>query len=142
MVLAACEKKHLFSRLADNPQNEISNSLSSSFSAALALTFTVSLALRADVVAEHRAEHEVFFGREQVERSCLNHAYGVKALLSAELQVQAVVANGLYDVFYVLAFQSAYGKVLVFLVEREEHHTAHSLLVFVDMVHQNLHVYW
>ena len=65
-----------------------------------------------------------------------------QALLSAEIQVQAVVANGLYDVFYVLAFQSAYGKVLVFLVEREEHHTAHSLLVFVDMVHQNRHVYW
>ena len=82
-------------------------------SAALALTLTVSLTLRADVVAEHSAEHEVFFGREQVERSCHNHAYGVKALLSAEIQVQAIVANGLYDVFYVLAFQSAYGALHV-----------------------------
>ncbi len=41
-----------------------------------------------------------------------------------------------------LAFQSTYGKVLIFLVKSEEHHTAHSLLVFVDMIHQHFHFYW
>ena len=35
----------------------------------------------------------------------------------------------------------AYGELLIFSVEGEKHHTAHTLLVFIDVVHQNLHVY-
>ena len=105
------------------------------------LALTISLALRADVIAKHCAEHEILFGSEQVERPCHNHAYSVETLLSAEIQIQSIVADRLNDIFDVLAFQSAYGKILVFLVESEEHHLAHSLLVFVDVVHQNLHVY-
>ena len=105
------------------------------------LALTVSLALRADVIAKHCAEHEILFGSEQVERPCHNHAYSVETLLFAEIQIQSIVAYRLDDILDVLAFQSAYGKILVFLVESEEYHLAHSLLVFVDVVHQNLHVY-
>lgn len=108
---------------------------------AFVLTLTVSLALRTDVIAKHCTEHEILFGSELVEGTCHNHSYGIKTLLPAEVKIQAFVANWLDDIFDVLAFQSTYGKVLIFLIESEEHHTAHSLLIFVDMVHQNLHVY-
>ena len=106
------------------------------------LTLTVPLALSAYIISKHSPEHKVLLRREQVERPCYNHAYSVKTLLSTEIQVKAVAAYRLDNVFDVLAFQSADCKILVLLVESEEYHTAHSLLIFVDMVHQNLHVYW
>ena len=86
---------------------------------AFVLALTISLALGANVIAQHRAEHEVLLGSEQIERTCHNDAYGVEALLAAEVEVPAVVANWLDYVFYVLTFQFAYGKVLIFFVEGE-----------------------
>ena len=108
---------------------------------AFVLTLTIPLALCANVIAQHRTEHEILLRSEQIEGARYNHAYGVEALLAAKVKVQTVVANGLDHVFDVLAFQTAYGEVLILLVEGEQHHSAHSLLVFVDVVHQNLHVY-
>ena len=52
---------------------------------AFVLALTTSLALGANVIAQHRAEHEVLLGSEQIERTCHNHAYGVEALLAAEV---------------------------------------------------------
>ena len=86
---------------------------------AFVLALTISLALRTNVIAQHCAEHEVLLGSEQIERTCHNYAYGVETLLAAEVEVQAVVANWLDYVFGVLAFQFAYGKVLIFFVEGE-----------------------
>ena len=108
---------------------------------AFALTLTEPLALRAYVIAKHRAEHEILFGGEMIEGTRHNHADGIKALFSSEIQIQAIIAHWLNHELDVLAFQSVYGKVLIFLVESEEHHTAHALFVFVDVVHQNFHVY-
>ena len=62
------------------------------------LTLAEALALGTDVVAEHGAENEVFFGSELVERTVDNHADGIQALLLSEEKVQTVVAHGLYDV--------------------------------------------
>ena len=110
-------------------------------SVASVLAFTITLALCADVVAEHCAEHEVFFRSEEVERSRYDHPYGVKTFLPSEIQIEAVTANRLDYVADVLALQPSYGELLIFSVEGEKHHTAHTLLVFIDVVHQNLHVY-
>lgn len=84
---------------------------------AFVLALTISLALRTNVIAQHCAEHEILLGSEQIERTCHNYAYGVETLLAAEVEVQAVVANWLDYVFDVLAFQFAYGKVLIFLLK-------------------------
>ena len=108
---------------------------------AAALALAVALTLGADIITQHGAEHEVLFGGEQIERARHHHAYGIETLLAPEVKIEAVVAHGLDDVVDVLALQTAPGKFLILLVEREEHHTAHSLLVFVDMVHQYLHIY-
>ena len=104
--------------------------------------FAIALALHADVVAQHGTEHEILLGSELAQRACGYHAYGIEALLAPEVEVQTVVAYGLYDVRYVLPFQALYGKFFVFLVECEEHHAAYTFLVFIDVVHENLHVYW
>ena len=110
-------------------------------SVASVLAFTITLALCADVVAEHCAEHEVLFRSEEVERSRYDHPYGIETFLPAEIQIEAVTANRLDYVADVLALQPSYGELLIFSVEGEKHHTAHTLLVFIDVVHQNLHVY-
>ena len=52
---------------------------------AFVLALTISLALRTNVIAQHCAEHEVLLGSEQIERTRYNHAYGVEALLTAEV---------------------------------------------------------
>ena len=52
---------------------------------AFVLALTISLALCTNVIAQHCAEHEVLLGSEQIERTCHNHAYGVEALLAAEV---------------------------------------------------------
>ena len=51
------------------------------------LTLAEALALGTDVVAEHGAENEVFFGSELVERTVDNHADGIQALLLSEEKV-------------------------------------------------------
>ena len=52
---------------------------------AFVLALTISLALCTNVIAQHGAEHEVLLGSEQIEGTCYNHAYGVEALLTAEV---------------------------------------------------------
>ena len=52
---------------------------------AFVLALTISLALFTNVIAQHRAEHEVLLGSEQIEWTCHNHAYGVEALLAAKV---------------------------------------------------------
>ena len=106
-----------------------------------ALTLTEPLTLRTYVIAKHRAEHEILFRGEMIEGTRHNHADGIKTLFSSEIQIQTIIAHWLNHELNVLTFQPAYSKILIFLVESEKHHTAHALLVFVDVVHQNFHIY-
>jgi len=106
------------------------------------LAFAVSFTLRANVVAKHCPEDEILLGRELAEGFGDYHADGVQALALAKKEVQAVIAHGLDDVFYVLTLQSRLGKGLIFLVECEENHSAHAFLILVYMIHQHFQVDW
>lgn len=107
---------------------------------AFAAAFAVALALHAYVIAQKCAEDEVFLGRQLVERLVDYQSYGVEAFASAEIQVEHVTVDWLHDVVDALTLKSAEGKVGIFSVEREQHHVAHTFLVFVYMVHENLHI--
>ena len=107
----------------------------------LGLAAAVSLALSTDVVAQHGPEDKIFLGGKLAERSRHHHPYRLQALATAKEEIEAVVAHGQEDVVDMLMAEAVHGIVLILLVEREEHHLAHSLLVLIDMVHQYLHIY-
>ena len=109
--------------------------------AAAALAFAVTLALCADVIAEHRAEYEVLLWRKHIERTGQHEPHRVETLALSEKEVHAVVAYGLQYITDVLPPQTGRGIVLVLLVEREQHHTANTFFVLVDVVHQHFHVW-
>ena len=106
------------------------------------LALAETLALRADVVSQHRPEDEILLGRKLAKWFRDYHADSVQALALAKEEVQAVVAHGLDDVFDVLALQSRPGESLILLVESEEHHPAHTFLILIDMIHQYFQVDW
>ena len=108
---------------------------------ALAATLAVALALHTDVVAQQRAKDEILLRSELVERACDDEAYGVKTFLASEIKVDIVSAYRLHDIVDALTLKSAQGEVSIFFLECEQHHTADTFLVFVNVVHKNLHVY-
>lgn len=63
-------------------------------------------------------------------------------LALAEEEVQAIVAHGLDDIFYVLTLQSRLRELLILLVESVKHHPAHSFLILIYMIHQHFQVDW
>ena len=57
---------------------------------------------------------------------------GIKVIKNADLSGKTVALFGCGD-------SESYPDTFA---KSEEHHTAHSLLIFIDMIHKNLHVYW
>ena len=104
----------------------------------LTFTFTVSLALCADVVAEHRTEDEVFLGRQLVKRTGDEQTDGIETLAAAKVDVDVLPAGRLHHIVDRLAAQALGGIRLETAVAREEYHPAHTFLIFVDVVHQDL----
>ena len=105
------------------------------------LALTVALALCAEVVAKHGTQDEVFLGGELVERTVDDETDGIETLATTKIEVEGVLACGLKNVGDVLMLQALGGILLVTLVHGEQHHLANTFLVFVDVIHQHLHVY-
>ena len=59
-----------------------------------------------------------------------------------EEEIQAFVAHRLNNIVNVLMLQSRYGKRLILLIKGIEHQSAHALLIFIYMIHQDLQIYW
>ena len=104
------------------------------------LSLAIALTLGTNVIAEHGAENEVFFGSELIERAVDHHPDGIETLFLAEKEIEAFIAHGLDDVGDACMFQTGTGIGLIALIESEEHHVADSFLEFVDMVHEHFHV--
>ena len=103
---------------------------------------TVTLTLCAQVITQHRPQDEVFFGTQHVERSRGNQPYCFQALTPAKIDVQVVFACGLQHIVDVLTLEPGRNSRLKPFRTSEENHLSNSLLVFVNVVHQNLQVYW
>ena len=104
------------------------------------LTFAVAFALCANVVAEHGAKYKILFGRELVQWTCDDEPNGLQTLAPPEIHVQVLLASGLEHIRDTLTFQPFNGQFTIFLITGEEHHLAHALIQFVDVVHQYLHL--
>ena len=102
-----------------------------------ALALAVSLTLCADVVAKHGSEDEVLFWSQLIQRTGNEQTDGIKTLLAPEIDVDILLASGLYHVVDGLAAQTVRGKSLESAVAGEEYHPAHTFFIFIDVVHQN-----
>ena len=105
---------------------------------ASALTFAVSFTLGADVVAEHGSKDKVLFWSQFIQRTGDEQTDGIETLLATKVDVDILLACGLHNVVDGLAAQSIRGKRLETAVAGEEYHPAHTFLIFIDVVHQNL----
>ena len=106
----------------------------------VAFTLTIPFALCAEVVAEHGTEDKVLFGCELVQRTGDDESDGFQTLATPEIHVQVLLASGLEHIRDTLTFQPFNGQFAIFLITGEEHHLAHALIQFVDVVHQYLHL--
>ena len=105
---------------------------------AVTLTLAIALALGAEIVAEHGAEDKVLLRRQLVERTGDDEFDGLQALAPSEIHVHILLSGRLQDVGDALTLQPLNGQLTIFLFTREEHHLAHTLVEFVDVVHQHL----
>ena len=106
---------------------------------ASSLTFAVSLTLGTDVVAKHGPKDKVLFGSQLIQRTGDEQTDGIETLLATKIDVDILLACGLHHVVDGLAAQTVRGKSLETAVAGEEYHSAHTFLIFVDVVHQYLH---
>ena len=104
----------------------------------LALAFTVSLTLGTDVVAKHSSKDKVLFWSEFIQRTGDKQTDGVETLLATKIDVDILLACGLHHVVDGLAAQSIRGKSLETAIAGEEYHPAHTFLIFIDVIHENL----
>ena len=102
----------------------------------LAKTFT----LAADVISEKGTYDEVMFWRKTCKRLIYYYADSVKALLPSEEDVDVGITNPLYDILYVLTLKTVDCKVLIAGIAGEEDHLSHTFLIFINMIHQHLHI--
>ena len=58
-------------------------------------SFAITLTLCTEVIAQHRTEDEVFFGRQLVERTCDNETNRIETFLTANIEIQVVLASRL-----------------------------------------------
>lgn len=105
-----------------------------------ALALAEALALGTKVVTQHRAEYEVLLGRQLIERTRHDEADGVETLLTAEIEIEVVLARRLQHILDMLALQALRGILFIFLRTGEQNHLANTFLVFVDVVHQHFHL--
>ena len=105
-----------------------------------ALALAEALALGTKVVTQHRAEYEVLLGRQFIERTRHDEADGVETFLTAEIEIEVVLARRLQHILDVLALQTLCGILFIFLRTGEKNHLANTFLVFVDVVHQHFHL--
>ena len=106
----------------------------------VAFTLTIPFALCAEVVAEHGTEDKVLFGCELVQRTGDDEPDGFQTFATPEIHVQVLLTSGLEHIRDTLTFQPFNGQFTIFLITGEEHHLAHALIQFVDVVHQYLHL--
>ena len=104
------------------------------------LTFAIPFALGAEVVAEHRPKDKILFGRELVQRTGDDEPDGFQTLAPSEIDIQVLLTCRLEHVRDTLTFQPFNGQFTIFLITGEEHHLAHALIQFVDVVHQYQHL--
>ena len=105
-----------------------------------ALALAEALALGTEVVTQHRAEYEVLLGRQLIERTRHDEADSVETFLTAEIEIEVVLARRLQHILDVLALQTLCGILFIFLRTGEQNHLANTFLVFVDVVHQHFHL--
>lgn len=105
---------------------------------AVTLTLAIPFALGTEIVAEHGSEDKVFLRRQLVERTGDDEFDGLQTLAPSEIHVQVLLSSRLQDVGDALTLQPLNGQLTIFLITREEHHLAHALVEFVDVVHQDL----
>ena len=105
-----------------------------------ALALAEALTLGTKVVTQHRAEYEVLLGRQLIERTRHDEADGVETFLTAEIEIEVVLARRLQHILDVLALQTLCGILFIFLRTGEQNHLANTFLVFVDVVHQHFHL--
>ena len=59
------------------------------------LSFTIALTLCTEVIAQHRTEDKVLFGRQFVERTGDNETNGIETFLATNVEIQVVLASRL-----------------------------------------------
>ena len=101
--------------------------------------FAESFALLTDVVSQHSSKHEVLGGSEFMHGfvdECLHHlqAYGV-----SEVKVHLTFSYRLFQVGDALAFKPFTHDLGASRTHGAEHQLAHTLAVFVNLVHEQLH---
>jgi hypothetical protein len=113
---------------------------SHSLCARTAFPFTEALTLRTDVIPEHGTEDKILFGCQLVEWTIHYQSDGFETLGSPEEKIQALAIHWLQEVMDILPSETVGGKLLIFLVESEEHHTPHTFFVLIDMVHEHFQI--
>ena len=101
---------------------------------------TEAFALTTDVIAEESTDDEVMLWRQTCKRLIHDDADSVEALLLTEEYVDVGMPHPLYHVFYTLALEAIHGEVLIAGITGEEDHLPHTFLIFVNMIHQHLHI--
>ena len=102
------------------------------------LSFTESLTLCTEVIAQHRTQDEVLLGSQFVERTGDDEANGVETFLAPDIEVQVVLARRLKHKVHVLTAKPFGGTGFILFRTGEQHHLAHPLLEFVDVVRKHL----
>lgn len=104
------------------------------------LPVTETFTLATDVIAKQGTYDEIMFWRQTCERLIHDYADSIKALFLAKENVYVGMPYPLYDIFYALTFKSIYGKVLITSITGEENHLSNTFLIFINMIHQHLHI--
>ena len=90
----------------------------------------------AKVVAQHRAKDEILLRCQLVQRTGDDESDSLQALAASEVHVEVFLTGRLKHVRDALTLQSLYGLITISFIAGEQHHLAHALLQFVDVVHQ------
>ena len=99
-----------------------------------------SLALAADIISEKGTDYEIVFWGKTSKRLIHYYADSVKALLSPKEDIYVAVTHPLYDIFNILTLKSIDGKVFITGITGEENHLSHTFFIFINMIHQHLHI--
>ena len=103
-----------------------------------ALTLAIAFALGTNVIAQHDSEDEIFLGCETVERLVDHHPYGLDTFRLSKKQVHAFTfAHRLKQIGDMLAFYALNNGLRVTVVESKQNHSSHTLLIFVDVIHEH-----
>lgn len=103
-----------------------------------ALPLAVTLALQADVIAKEGTKDEVLLWTKFIERTRHEQPDGINTGFSPEKQVDIAIADVLRHEVDTLKAQTVCYGLFILPVEGVEHHLAHTFLILIDVIHQNL----